>query len=256
MGKRIVIGVLLVAVMCLAVAAQVTAQPTPFVIAGYVSYVNGTACNDPNVEITNTNTSESWGAENASASNYYQLVLTSEDVSAGAHLQINVSGCGQSKTEEHTVTQDEMDCGGFMLNISTETSPSNIFDTGHGTYPSIMGVHTGNFTPNCNITVHQIYTYPCPGTGGHSERVIFYDGEDEKINVSWGGYQGDYHNITVPSVELVQKHVYNYTIITGSYPQIIHNQTCANGFGTMTCTRFEDANGREYEDWIPAIKLG
>jgi hypothetical protein len=25
--------------------------------------------------------------------------------------------------------------------------------------------------------------------------------------------------------------------------------------GTITCTNFTDANGREYNDWIPAIRL-
>ncbi|MCK4624469.1 MAG: fibronectin type III domain-containing protein, partial [Phycisphaerae bacterium] len=45
------------------------------------------------------------------------------------------------------------------------------FDTGGGTYPSIRGTHKGNFTPNCDITVNKMYTYPCSGTGGHSEYV-------------------------------------------------------------------------------------
>jgi hypothetical protein len=148
---------------------------------------------------------------------------------------------------------------GYWNGISAVPTPSPAkFDTGHGTYPSIMGTHTGNFTPKCNITVHQIYTYPCAGTGGHSERVIFCDYETgvTKINESWGGYLGDYHNITVsPSVKLLKNRVYNYTIITGSYPQIIHNQSLSTANGTITCMRFTDANGREYNDWIPAIRL-
>ena len=138
----------------------------------------------------------------------------------------------------------------------TNEALSKPFDTGPGTYPSIMGVHKGNFTPKCDIEVRQIYTYPCKGTGGHSERVIFYDGEDEIINVSWNGYQGDYHNTTVsPPVTLSAGKEYDYKIITGSYPQIIHNQTYANGCGTITCTEFKDANGKRYNDWIPAIIL-
>ena len=137
-----------------------------------------------------------------------------------------------------------------------EIIPTGIFDTGRGTYPSISGVHEGNFTPKCNIEVRKIYTYPCTGTGGHSERVIFYDGEDEIINESWNGYQGDYHNITVsPPVNLSRGKEYGYKIITGSYPQIIHSQSYDNENGTITCTEFIDANGKRYNDWIPAIKL-
>lgn len=133
---------------------------------------------------------------------------------------------------------------------------TGLFDTGPGTYPSIMGVHKGNFTPKCNIEVRQIYTYPCTGTGGHSERVIFYDGEEEIINVSWNGYQGDYHNITVlPPVILSENKEYGYKIITGSYPQIIHSPGYENDYGTITCTEFIDANGKRYNDWLPAIKL-
>jgi len=95
----------------------------------------------------------------------------------------------QSNITEHTITQDEINDGGiFNFNITPEPV-SIIFGTGQGTYPSIMGVHEGNFTPTCNITVQQIYTYPCVGTGGHSERVIFCDyiTEEPKIDVNWSG---------------------------------------------------------------------
>ena len=132
------------------------------------------------------------------------------------------------------------------------------FDTGEGTYPSIMGIHCGNFTPKRNITVHQIYTYACKGTGGHSEYVVFYDYEDgeEIVNASWNGYKGDYHNISFKTpFTLHAGVVYTYEIRTGSYPQIIHRPNYENDFGTITCTKFIDANGRTYNNWIPAIRL-
>jgi hypothetical protein len=47
----------------------------------------------------------------------------------------------------------------------------------------------------------------------------------------------------------------DYTIKTGSYPQIIHEHEFSATGGTITCTVFVDANGREYADRIPAIKL-
>jgi len=82
---------LLVVVMCMvSIVPVVIAQKTPFVINGYVSYTNGTACNEPVVNITNTNTGE----------------ITSPDGS-------------QSKVVEHTVDKSEVDDGGiFDFNIS------------------------------------------------------------------------------------------------------------------------------------------
>ncbi len=52
--------------------------------------------------------------------------------------------------------------------------------------------------------------------------------------------------------------IYNYEIRTGSYPQIHHTDELevASGAGTITCEEFTDANGKIYNDWIPAIKLG
>jgi hypothetical protein len=48
---------------------------------------------------------------------------------------------------------------------------------------------------------------------------------------------------------------YNYTICIGSYPQIIHKPEANVTGGTITCEEFVDANGKGYNDWIPAIKL-
>jgi hypothetical protein len=53
----------------------------------------------------------------------------------------------------------------------------------------------------------------------------------------------------------VANETYDYTIRTGSYPQIIHaaNKTVAGG--TITCDTFVDTNGNMYTDWIPAIRF-
>jgi hypothetical protein len=48
--------------MC-ALVASASAPPTPFMIYGYVSYENGGACNNPTVNINNTNTSNEWSTE-------------------------------------------------------------------------------------------------------------------------------------------------------------------------------------------------
>ncbi|MCK4250891.1 hypothetical protein KAX97_05560, partial [candidate division WOR-3 bacterium] len=72
---------------------------------------------------------------------------------------------------------------------------------------------------------------------------------------TWTGYQNDWHNITITTVILQAGHTYNYTIVTGSYPQIIHATSEVVTGGTITCTSFVDANGKTYTDWIPAIML-
>ncbi len=133
-------------------------------------------------------------------------------------------------------------------------SAPSVFDTGAGTYPSIRGTHTGTITLNQTMTVHRMYTYPCAGTGGHTESIELYENGVLIANGTWNGYQG--HNLTItPSVTLWEGYEYRYVIKTGSYPQIIHESRKKVTGGTITCTSFVDANGKIYTDWIPAIRL-
>ncbi|MFZ2070157.1 MAG: NosD domain-containing protein [Halobacteriota archaeon] len=135
-----------------------------------------------------------------------------------------------------------------------------IFDTGSSAnpYPSIMGRHEGKIIPSYDIRISRVYTYPCAGTGGHTESIKIYENGELIASGTWNGYAGDWHNITItPSVTLYKNNEYTYVIETGSYPQIHHTESLevANGMGTITCDIFIDANGRIYYDWIPAIKL-
>jgi len=91
--------------------------PKPFVIHGWVNYSNGTPVLNPNVTITNMNTSEVFVANTSPDSNYYQVVTTSYNISAGDVLHFNVSDTNTTEFN-HTVTQDEIDNGGFMQNIT------------------------------------------------------------------------------------------------------------------------------------------
>ncbi|PXF52620.1 MAG: hypothetical protein C4B56_04595 [Candidatus Methanophagaceae archaeon] len=378
------IGALLV--VCLAVMAQVIAQPSPFLISGWVNTSGGEPCNNPMVSISNLNTDAEWQAETNATSNYYQLVLESNNASAGNILRFNASCYNQSKTVEHEVTQSDIDNGGiFGFNITLEapqgivwqgdvtlingttfnitahnsgneyavnrttalgaldaaahaggfnytvsdewgclfvdsiadipnegwngwmywvnypdepmpmvgaaeyvvedgdvvtwywsssmnmtpgdspkvliinvTVASREFDTGRGTYPSISGTHYGTIIPNRNIRVNRIYTYPCAGTGGHIEHVeIWNETTGECAVAEWNGYHvADYHNLTFNTTLTLEKDViYKYIIETGSYPQIIHAPYKQLNEGNITCTSFEDANGKEYNDWIPAFRL-
>ena len=390
MGRRmrvsISIGALLAVVVCLAVMAQVIAQPSPFMFSGWVNTSSGgEPCNNPAVNISNLNTSAKWQAETNATSNYYQLVIDSNNVSAGDILRIEVSGCNQSKTVEYEVTQSDIDNGGIFLNISLEapqeiiwhgnvtlingttfcvtahnsekehvvncttalgaldaaahaggfnytvtdewgslfvdsiadipnegwsgwmywvnypddpmpmvsaaeyvvedgdvvtwywsssmnmtpenspkvliinvTVAPNEFDTGRGTYPSISGTHYGTIIPSRNITVNRIYSYPCAGTGGHIEYAkIWNETTGECAVAEWNGYHvADYHNLTFnTTLTLEEGVIYNYIIETGSYPQIIHAPYKELSEGNITCTSFEDANGKEYSNWIPAFRL-
>ena len=168
-----------------------------------------------------------------------------------------------SETGNYDVTLTVTDDDGVTnstTKIITVYPPTAIFDTGapSNPYPSIAGTHTGTITPNRTITVNKLYTYPCAGTGGHTESIELYDENGNLIaSGNWNGYQqGDWHNITItPSVTLLKDNVYRYIIKTGSYPQIIHTKSKDVTGGTITCDEFIDANGKVYYDWIPAIIL-
>ena len=133
------------------------------------------------------------------------------------------------------------------------------FDTGPGTHPSIRGTHEGTITLNHTMRVSRMYTYPCFKTDGHSEFVAFYNSTtgEEIANGTWiGTYLGPYQWINFDKPFTLYKDItYNYTIVTGSYPQIIHEHELTTSDGKITCTKFTDANGQIYYDWIPAIKL-
>ena len=136
---------------------------------------------------------------------------------------------------------------------------SKVFDTRApaNPYPSISGTHNGTIKPKVTIEVSKLYTYPCPGTGGHSEYMkIWNDSADWNVTANWEGYSGDWYNISFGnSFTLEEGGTYNYTIRTGSYPQIHHTDNLSTSAGFITCSEFIDANGKRYDYWIPAIRL-
>ena len=151
-----IIAVLLAALLMLVAPAM--AEPTPFAISGNVSKANGMACDYPSVLITNTATGEDWNAETHSASNYYRLVITSDNVSAGDVLRIDASGCSQSTTMSETVSQADIDDGGlFGFNITlgpTITSRNDAGDEMNEFYPGENVSVTGTgLAPNTGYTI-------------------------------------------------------------------------------------------------------
>jgi len=150
----------------------------------------------------------------------------------------------------------------WLIKVRAEGNSNQIFDTGPGTYPSCPGTHKGEIKPAHDLKVTKLYTYPCTGTGGHTESVEIREGTKLIAHGTWNGYQSDWHNISLhnvtstPYVSLLKDHNYNYVIRTGSYPQIIHTQQpFTNKYGKITRTQFTDANGMVYNDWLPAIRL-
>ncbi len=136
--------------------------------------------------------------------------------------------------------------------------PSKYFDTQGGAYPSIGGTHNGTITPFYDIIdITKLYTYPCIGTGGHTESVKIWNSTTGwNVTATWNGYVGDWHNLSFNySFTLYANETYNYTIRTGSYPQVIHAESKDVTGGRITCSEFVDVNGKRHEGWIPAIRV-
>lgn len=135
--------------------------------------------------------------------------------------------------------------------------PEAIFDTGKplNPYPSISRTHNGTIKLNESVSVSKLYTLPCSGTGGHTEYARIWN-LTLNATATWNGYDGDWNNISFnKTFTLFEGETYNYSIRTGSYPQIHHTPALLTSNGWINCTEFIDANGRVYYDWIPAFKL-
>ncbi|MBN1454683.1 MAG: right-handed parallel beta-helix repeat-containing protein [Methanomicrobia archaeon] len=142
-----------------------------------------------------------------------------------------------------------------VVQVVSEPSQLDDFDTGYGTYPSISGMFSGTITSSCNLTVSALYTYPCPGTGGHTEYVHIY-GNGVDRSASWTGYGSDWRNISFGEPFVLEaRKTYYYEIRTGSYPQIHHTDALPTANGWINCTEFQDANGKRQYNWIPAIRF-
>ena len=156
-----------------------------------------------------------------------------------------------------TYTVKAMDGYGYtaarIVNIiAGANAHTSLYSDAVGSYLDISGTQAET------ITTQKMYTYSCPGTGGHSEYAAFYAQNGTKLGEGfWNGYQDeDYQYITFDNPFTLEiGKTYDYTIKTGSYPQIIHGRSRTTDNGTITCTEFTDANGNKYNDYIPAIRL-
>ena len=177
-----------------------------------------------------------------------------------------------ANTTEAIITHSYSEARDYIVNLTVEDDegtqnttsktiiahPQAIFDTETpaNPYPSIFGIHNGTITPNQTINVSMLYTYSCAGTGGHTEYARIWNSSWDGAEAHWNGYKGDWHNISFNrTFVLYENETYNYTLRTGSYPQIIHESSFNATGGTITCDKFSDTNGRIHYDWIPAIRL-
>jgi hypothetical protein len=167
----------------------------------------------------------------------------------------------QKEQEYHEYTCSNGSCA-YTVTVTQWIDTGNtrvFFSTGPSAnpYPSMPGTFNGTIRPNDTITVRKLYTYPCLGTGGHTEyAAISYPNGTVLAAAPWDGYKGDWRDIAFDKqFSLYANETYHYTIRTGSYPQIIHAPEHNATSGKITCTEFVDVNGQRHESWIPAIQL-
>ena len=123
--RDLILPILIIsAVIAAAAAAE---PPTPFLISGEVYYNTGEPVNNPGVAIRNEHTGEVFFGETNECSNYYQVALSSDNVSAGDVLHFNASN--DNVTEfDHVVTADEINNGGFVQQITIVHPPAPMPD--------------------------------------------------------------------------------------------------------------------------------
>ncbi len=93
---------------------------TPFLVFGYVHSEAASSVGAPLVKVTNLNTSEIFVAE--TAENYYQILMSSDDVSVGDVLHFEASG--ENAEFNITVSEDNIENGGlFSVNITIALLP-------------------------------------------------------------------------------------------------------------------------------------
>jgi len=142
---------------------------TYFNISGFVNYDDGLPVNNPNVTITNLNTSEVFITETTESSNYYFLSTNFAHVSRGDILHFSASDRNGNFTElEHKVTQVEMDTNGFMQNLTIDITP-----------PLITNISVSSITKDSAIISWQ--------TDGPSDSML-------KYGIQPGNYTQTIHN--------------------------------------------------------------
>ena len=170
-------GLVTLTALCLLVLTAVPASAgnasTPYVITGWVFYENETACDDPVVDITNTDNGRVWQAGTHTGYNYYLVALANgTDFNSSEILQFDLrdSSSTQLKSLNHIITQAEVENGGlFELNITLEALPEPetpfaisgwvFYEGGSGCDNPVVDVTNQNTGRTWQAETHTGYSY-------------------------------------------------------------------------------------------------
>ena len=157
----------------------------PFMIYGWVLYKDGTACDNPAVNITNPDTGAEWQAETNASYNYYQIMLANgTDLNVSEILQFSVTSPdgSQSKAFDHTVTSEEVNYGGIFNSNVTLSVPSQqtwYFTNNEASDPIYAGAnYNKTMTKGAEGGNEKITLEP-------GERVWFYADQVAQCNVTF-----------------------------------------------------------------------
>lgn len=173
--------------------------PIHFLISGFVAYSDGNPVLNPNVTITNLNTAEVFIAETNETSNYYQVLTDSTHVSVGNILHFRASN-GHSTEFNHTVTEAEINNGGFVQNITipapdllvveipTQLVFANISNNITAVIKNNGTVNASSFNVSLDVN----------GTGTEKLNITGLDaGDTTTINFVWTPSRAGNYNLTV-----------------------------------------------------------
>jgi len=117
----------LLGILILIAAPAAASPPTPFLISGWVNNSHGYPVNDPDAVVTSTD--EDFVVKTNVSSNYYQVMTSSYNVSAGDVLGFSVNG---GAATNHEVTEGEIGAGGFEQNLAVPMQmPGDVNGDGH-----------------------------------------------------------------------------------------------------------------------------
>ena len=159
------------------------AQPTSFVINGWVFYEDGNPCNDPMVNITNLNTSAEWQAETNASSSHYQIVLIrGTDLNATEILRFDVTDGTSTNVTEHTISTSEVDNGGiFGINITLGPTSGDADLIVESITPNCGGYLFGNESNEISAVIQNIGG---ADAGAFDVSFVLSDGHSEIVSVS------------------------------------------------------------------------
>ena len=136
--------------ICMASAASETVY-VPFPIAGYVFYEDGSACNNPRVNIINLNTDRTFPTMTLQSSNYYRADPTprSDEVNVSDVLRFTVGTGTGSVVFDRNITSSDI-ATGIFLNVTVGIGGDNVAAITESGQESIVVPET---TPTLTPTV-------------------------------------------------------------------------------------------------------